>query len=114
MRLFPGSVPRLQILHCAVRTVFTDLRRFTLGVGSGSVGTKATGLFTLRPDFVRVGSGVYDEEMSESSCTSSICHSIEQKSDAETHVAVHAIRPLPLPTPRSTPPAPPSPPRPLR
>ena len=39
----------------------------TLVVGSGIVGTKATGLFTLRPDFVRVGSGVYEEEMSDSS-----------------------------------------------
>lgn len=68
MRLFPGSVPRWHILHCAARIVFVDLRRLTVGVGSGSVGTKATGLFTLRPDFVRVGSGVYESEIPESSC----------------------------------------------
>jgi hypothetical protein len=30
------------------------------------VGTNVTGLFTLRPDFVRVGSGVYESETSES------------------------------------------------
>lgn len=29
------------------------------------VGTNVTGLLTLRPDFVRVGSGVYESEMSE-------------------------------------------------
>lgn len=67
MRLLPGSVPRWHILHCAARIVLVDLRRLTPGVGSGSVGTNATGLFTLRPDFVRVGSGVYEDEMSESS-----------------------------------------------
>lgn len=65
--LLLGSVPRWQMLHCAARIVLVDLRRFTLLVGSGMVGTKATGLFTLRPDFVRVGNGVYEDEMSESS-----------------------------------------------
>ena len=30
-------------------------------------GTNATGLFILRPDLVRVGSGVYESETSESS-----------------------------------------------
>lgn len=68
MRLFPGSLPLLHILHCAARRLFADLRRLTAGVGSGKVGTKATGLFTLRPDLVLVGSGVYDDDMSESSC----------------------------------------------
>lgn len=67
--LLLGSVPRWQVLHCAASIVLVDLRRFVLLVGSGMVGTKATGLFTLRPDFVRVGKGVYEEEISESSCS---------------------------------------------
>ena len=33
--------------------------------GSGITGTKATGLITLRPDFVRVVSGVYESDSSE-------------------------------------------------
>ena len=59
-------------MHCAARRVFVDRRRLTLCVGSGRVGTNATGLVTLRPDFVRVGNGVYEEEMSDSSCSQSV------------------------------------------
>jgi hypothetical protein len=44
-----------------------DFLRLAPWTGSGMVGTNATGLFTLRPDFVRVGSGVYESETSESS-----------------------------------------------
>jgi hypothetical protein len=71
--LLPGLVPRLQTLHNAASArLLVDFRRLTLDEGSGIVGTNATGLFTLRPDFVLVGKGVYDEEISESSCTDTL------------------------------------------
>lgn len=38
--------------------VLVDFLRLTPGVGSGITGTNATGLLTLRPDFVRVACGV--------------------------------------------------------
>lgn len=67
MRLLAGSVSRWHVLHFAARSVLVDFLRFTPWAGSGMVGTNATGLFTLRPDFVLVGSGVYESETSESS-----------------------------------------------
>jgi hypothetical protein len=62
-------------LHLAASKVLADFLRLTVCDGSGSMGTNETGLFTLRPDFVRVGSGVYESETSElsSSCTLSDC-----------------------------------------
>jgi hypothetical protein len=71
MRLLEGSTSRWHVLHLAASSVLVDFLRLTPWAGSGMVGTNATGLFTLRPDFVRVGSGVYESEMSElsSSCT---------------------------------------------
>ena len=66
MRLLDGSVSRWQVLHLADSRVLVDFLRFTPCVGSGIMGTNATGLFTLRPDFVVVGSGVYESETSES------------------------------------------------
>ena len=66
MRLPGGSTSRWHVLHFAARSVFVDFRRLTpCDEGSGMVGTNVTGLLTLRPDFVRVGSGVYESEMSE-------------------------------------------------
>jgi hypothetical protein len=67
MRLFVGSVSRWHVLHFAASSVLVDFLRLTPCAGSGMVGTNVTGLFTLRPDFVRVGSGVYESEASESS-----------------------------------------------
>lgn len=91
--------------------VLVDLRRLTPGVGSGSVGTNATGLFTLRPDFVRVGSGVYEDEISESSYRMSErrCRKVDVKSI--TYITVHALSPLPLSTSSATSSPSPSPPR---
>ena len=53
-------------MHFAARRVLVDFLRLPPCVGSGMTGTNATGLFTLRPDFVVVGSGVYESETSES------------------------------------------------
>lgn len=67
IRLLLGSVSRWHVLHFAASIVFVDLRRLTPCAGSGMVGTKTTGLWMLRPDLVRVGRGVCEEDMSESS-----------------------------------------------
>jgi len=66
MRLLDGSVSRWQVLHLADSRALVDFLRFTPCAGSGMIGTNATGLFTLRPDFVRVVSGVYESETLES------------------------------------------------
>jgi hypothetical protein len=65
MRLFDGSTSRWHILHLAASRALVDFLRLTPWDGSGRVGTNATGCLMFRPDFVRVGSGVYESEMSE-------------------------------------------------
>lgn len=65
MRLLDGSTSLWHVLHLAASRVLVDFLRFTPCEGSGMTGTNATGLFTLRPDLVRVGSGVYESETSE-------------------------------------------------
>lgn len=91
-------------MHLAASIVLVDFRRLTPCAGSGMVGTNATGLLTLRPDFVRVGSGVYDDEMSESS---SSCVVSDEKGSGWHYVATHialidALRALPLASATST------------
>lgn len=107
MRLFDGSTSRWHVLHFAASRVLVDFRLLTPCVGSGIVGTKATGLFTLRPDFVRVGSGVYESEMSELSSSYNL---------SEPHrIIMHHIRTSSsssLPARLRFPPRPPRPPRP--
>lgn len=71
-----------------------DFLRLTPCAGSGIVGTKATGLLTLRPDLVRVGSGVYDDEMSESSSLGVESSSLSAR---------FRLPPLPPPRPRPRP-----------
>jgi hypothetical protein len=105
-------VSRWHVLHLAASIVFVDFLRLTPCAGSGIVGTNATGLLTLRPDFVRVGSGVYDDEMSESSSSSS-CSVSDGSDSCQEHAATHlalisTLGALPLaatsaPTPTSAP-----------
>jgi hypothetical protein len=72
MRLLAGSTSRWHVLHLAASSVLVDFLRLTLCEGCGRVGTNTTGLFTLRPDLVRVGSGVYESETSELSSSYSL------------------------------------------
>jgi hypothetical protein len=64
IRLLGGSTSRWHVLHLAASSVLVDFLRLTPCEGCGRVGTNTTGLFTLRPDLVRVGSGVYESETS--------------------------------------------------
>lgn len=112
MRLLDGSTSRWHVLHLAASSVLVDLRRLTPGEGSGRVGTKATGLFTLRPDLVWVGSGVYESETSEfsSSSSSSSCSVL----DGDFPVTLHPLTSFSSSVSERfrLPPRPPRPPRP--
>lgn len=78
--------------------VLVDFLRLTPGVGSGITGTYAIGLVTLRPDFVRVGCGVYDSEASESSSSFCMLSDMLAWLYHDTHVALFfcAVGALPL------------------